>query len=163
MLIEEITEIMDEEENNTLLTGDKNLVGTGSLTYETTIATHVPNIRSRIRGQIIGHIQKKQCFAYYVEIRSFTDRGYTKVGMFAIGDGDTVTDPDNSKFLYTIPYIFTVDALIHILDTAISITGIREYNTNEPGKKPRVMGAYCSPTNTNFAHTVIGRYSNQWR
>lgn len=162
MTIEEITEIMDEEENSTL-GGDRNLIGLRSTELVTTVCTHVPNIRSRIRGQMIGHIQKKQGFAYYVEIRSFKNIGCTKVGMFTIGDGNTATDPESSKFLYTIPHIFTVDALIHILDTAISITGIREYNTNEPGKKPHVMGAYNSPTNTNFAYTVIGRYSNQWR
>lgn len=162
MLIEEITEIMDEEENNTL-GGDRNLKGLRSTELVTTVCTHVPNIRSRIREQMIGHIQKKQGFAYYVEIRSFIDRGFTKVGMFTIGDGNTATDPESSKFLYTIPHIFTVDALAHILDTAISITGIREYNTNEPGKKPFIVGARGVTTNTNFAHTVIGRYSNQWK
>lgn len=157
MAIEEITEIMDEEENNTSLTGNKNLVGIRSTELITTVTTHVPNIRSHIKEQIIKHIKKQDFFSYYVEIRSFTDRGFTKVGMFDIGDGNTATDPENSKFLYTIPHIFTVDALIHILETALDITGIREYNTNKPGEKPFVMGGYASVTNTNFAHTRIGR------
>lgn len=162
MTIEEITEIMDEE-NDTSLIGNRNLKGLRSTELVTTVCTHVPNIRSRIREQIIRHIQKKQGFVYYVEIRSFINIGCTKVGMFIVGDGDTATDPEHSKFVYTIPHIFTVDALIHILDTAISITGIREYNTDEPGKKPRVMAAYSLATNTNFAHTLIGRYSDQWK
>lgn len=157
MAIEEITEIMDEEENNTSLSGNKNLVGMRSTELITTVVTHVPNIRDHIREQIIKHIQKSQGFYYYVEIRSFTDRGFTKVGMFDIGDGNTSTDPENSKFLYTIPHIFTVDALVHILQTALDITGIREYNTNKPGEKPFVMGGYASATNTNFAHTRIGK------
>lgn len=161
MAIEEITEIMDEEENNTSLTGNKNLIGMRSTELITTVSTHVQNIRSRIREQIIKHIQKEQDFYYYVEIRSFTNRGLTKVGMFDIGDGNTATDPENSKFLYTIPHIFTVDALVYILETALDITGIREYNTNKPGEKPFVRGDYASATNTNFAHTGIGKYSNQ--
>lgn len=155
MAIEEITEIMDEEENNTSLSGNKNLVGMGSTELITTVTTHVPNIRSHIREQIIKHIQKDQYFVYYVEIRSFTDRGFTRVGMFDIGDGNTATDPENSKFLYTIPHIFTVSALVHILETALDITGIREYNTNKPGEKPFVNGGYTLATNTNFAHTRI--------
>lgn len=162
MLIEEITEIMDEEDDTSLI-GNKNLKGLRSTELVTTVCTHVPNIRSRIREQIIGHIQKKQGFAYYVEIRSFINIGCTKVGMFIIGDGNTATNPECSRFVYTIPHIFTVDVLIHILDTAINITGIREYNTNEPGKKPRVMGTYGSTTNTNFACTTIGRWSDQWK
>lgn len=157
MAIEEIEEIMDEEENNTSLTGNKNLVGMRSTELITTVGTHVPNIRSHIKEQIIKHIKKQDFFSYYIEIRSFTDRGFTKVGMFNIGEGNTATDPENSKFLYTIPHIFTVDALVRILDTAIDIAGIREYNTNKPGEKPFVIGGYASRTNTNYAHTIIGR------
>lgn len=162
-MIEEITEIMDEEESSTSLHGDKNIIGITSAALRDNIIMHTPVIRTHIREQIIGHIKKRQSFCYYLEMRSFLNMGYTKVGMFTIGDGNTATDPELSKFLHTIPHVFTARALEEFLETIINITGIREYNTEKPGAMPPVIGGVNPRNNTNHAKVNIGRYSDQWK
>lgn len=162
-MIEEITEIMDEEESSTSLHGDKNIIGITSAALRDNIIMHIPAIRAHIREQIIGHIKKKQSFCYYLEMRSFLNMGYTKVGMFVVGDGNTATDPELSKFLHTIPHVFTPNALKQFLEEVINIRGIREYNIDKPGAMPPVIGGVNPNNNTNFAETHIGRFSNQWR
>ena len=162
-MIEEITEIMDEEESSTSLHCDKNIIGITSAALRDNIIMHTPVIRTHIREQIIGHIKKRQSFCYYLEMRSFLNMGYTKVGMFTIGDGNTATDPESSKFLHTIPHVFTVRALELFLEEVINVHGIHEYNTEKPGKMPSVIGEVHPRNNTNFAKVYIGRYSDQWK
>ena len=125
--MQEIEEIMDEEENNTASNNDNNLIERGSAALMHLATLHIPNIRAHIQEQITDHVNNKEPFEYYLEIRSFIDERCTKVGMFGIGDGNTKSNPDASMFLYTIPYVFTAEALRQFLTLTISITGIREY------------------------------------
>ena len=162
-MIEEITEIMDEEESSTSLHCDKNIIGITSAALMDNIIRHTSVIRAHIREQIVEHIKKRQSFCYYLEMRSFLNMGYTKVGMFVVGDGNTATDPELSKFLHTIPHVFTPNALEQFLEEVINIRGIREYNINEPGTMPPIIGDVNPANNTNIAKTYIGRYSNQWK
>lgn len=162
-MIEEITEIMDEEESSTSLHCDKNIIGITSAALRDNIIMHVPVIRTHIREQIIGHIKKRQPFCYYLEMRSFLNMGYTKVGMFTIGDGNTATDPELSKFLHTIPHVFTARALELFLEEVINVHGIREYNIDTPGQMPTVIGGVSPRNNTNYVKVNMGRYSNQWK
>lgn len=124
--MKEIEEIMDEEENNTE-SNKNNLVEAGSSTFMSITSLYMSQIRTRIREQIASYLSEKKPFYYYLEIRSFINESYTKVGMFSIGDGNTESNPEASMFLYTIPYVFTSDALRQFLALTISVTDIYEY------------------------------------
>nr|DAM37255.1 MAG TPA: hypothetical protein [Caudoviricetes sp.] len=124
--MQEIEEIMDEEENNTE-SNNNNLIEAGSSALISIASLYLPDIRANIREQIAFHKNNKQPFCYYLEMRSFINERCTKVGMFGIGDGNTESNLDASIFLYTIPYVFTGDALIQFLAFIINITGISEY------------------------------------
>ena len=137
--MQEIEEIMDEEENN-----DNNLIEMGSTALMHLATLHIPNIRAYIRKQITDHVNNKEQFDYYLEIRSFIDERCTKVGMFDIGDGNTEVNPDASMFLYTIPYVFTTEALRQFLTFTINTTGIHEY---APCKSEGVFIISDNPTN----------------
>lgn len=130
---EEIEEIMDDDENNTASRNNHTLIEARSAALTHLICLHVTNIRAHIREQIemARSTDKNQTFCYYLEMRSFVNEGCTKVGMFDIDAGNTETNPSESLFLYTIPYIFTLDALMSFLKTVTDITGIREYNDSD--------------------------------
>lgn len=149
---EEIEEIMDDEENNITSINNYNLIEARSAALTHLICLHVSNIRAHIREQIemARSADKNQTFCYYLEMRSFINEGCTKVGMFDIGAGNTETNPSESSFLYTIPYIFTTEALKSFLKTVTDITGIREYSDSNPGG---------TPTGTcETAYMKIGKY-----
>lgn len=147
---EEIEEIMDEEENNITSNSNHTQIGIGSISLRSLITLYTPSIRDSIRGQIACHIDRKQPFGYYLEMRSFINEGCTKVGMFNIGDGNTESDPDLSLFLYTIPYVFTSDAKIQFLTSVINVTGIHEYITSNISRR-----SYEDSTST-VASIIIG-------
>lgn len=157
--MQEIEEIMDEEENNTESNNNNNnLIETGSAAFMYLVILHIPGIRAHIREQITYHIEDRQPFYYYLEMRSFIDERCTKVGMFGIGDGNTESNPDASMFLYTIPYVFTPDALIQFLTDIIDITGIREYALCNSEGVFVVSGDHTkySSTNTKKASVELG-------
>ena len=156
---EEIEEIMDDEENNITSINNYNLINVRSAALTHLICLHVTNIRAHIREQIemAKSTDKNQTFCYYLEMRSFIDEGCTKVGMFDIGDGNTETNPSGGLFLYTIPYIFTSEALISFLKTVIDITGIREYSHSDSEGMPIVSG--ISADIRKAAYVQIGKYT----
>lgn len=145
---EEIEEIMDDEENNNYI-----LINARSAAFTHLICLHVSNIRAHIQEQIemARSTDKDQTFCYYLEIRSFINEGCTKVGMFDIGNGNTNTNPSGSLFLYTIPYMFTSDALMSFLKTVTDITGIREYIYSDPKG--------VSADTHKVAHMKIGKHT----
>lgn len=148
--MKEIEEIMDEEENNTTSNSNHTQIGIGSISLRSLITLYTPSIRDSIREQIASHIDRKQPFNYYLEMRSFINEGCTKVGMFNIGDGNTESDPDLSLFLYTIPYVFTSDAIIQFLTSVINVTGIREYTTSN------ISGRSYEDSTSTIASITIG-------
>lgn len=160
-IIEEVTEIMDEEES--IFSKSMEKIVAGSMLLQGLIMGHTQPIRTRIRANIREYIKNKAAFDFYIEMRSFNTLGTTKVGMFKIGDGNTATDPELSKFIYTIPHIFTEAALCEFLKTIINITGIREYNTVTPGHMPFVRASTNIANNTTFSGVHIGRLGYQWK
>ena len=154
MLGLEIEEIMDDEENNIIPINNYNLIEARSAALTHLICLHVTNIRAHIREQIemARSTNKNQTFCYYLEMRSFVDEECcTKVGMFDIGDGNTETNPSGSLFLYTIPYMFTSEALKSFLKTVIDITGLREYSDSDPEE--------VSADTRKAAYMKIGEYT----
>ncbi len=156
---------MDEEENNAESNNaesNNNLIDVGSVTLRCLATLHIPNIRAHIREQIAFHINNKQPFYYYLEMRSFINERCTKIGMFGIGDGNTESNPEASVFLYTIPFVFTADALIQFLAFIVDITGIREYVPyNSGGFAISGDPTKYSSTNTKKASLELGSIYNK--
>lgn len=157
----EIEEIMDDEENNITPINKYNLIEARSAALTHLICLHVTNIRDHIQKQIeMASTDKNQTFCYHLEMRSFVNEGCTKVGMFDIGDGNTETNPSGSLFLYTIPYILTLDALMSFLKVIVDITGIREYSGSD------LEGVSTDTHKTAYMkigkYTVYKRFVQKW-